>query len=295
MDPVGFIGLGNMGMPMAANLLAAAHGLIVHDLREESVAHLVGRGATSARSPAAVADAASIVFVSLPTPEVVEQVVSGTRGILAGRRAEIIVDLSTTGPAATARIIGRFDRPLDWVDAPVSGGVAGATAATLALMVSGPEATVARVRPLLDLLGRVTLVGDRPGLGQTMKLVNNLLAGGALALTAEALAMGAKAGLRPEIMIEVLNGASGRNTATADKFPRSVLNGRFDYGFAASLMHKDIGLFVDEAEAMGLSLPAAGAIRRLWRELLDEMGDGDFTTIAKLMERRAGVSLRASD
>jgi 3-hydroxyisobutyrate dehydrogenase-like beta-hydroxyacid dehydrogenase len=162
-------------------------------------------------------------------------------------------------------------------------------------MVSGPKPAYEGVEALLRELGRPFFVGEGAGLAQTMKLVNNMLSGAALAITAEAMAMGARAGIAPEVMIEILNAGSGRNTATADKFPRSVLTGSYNYGFAAELMLKDNRLFVDEAEAMGLDLPACREVRDRWAETVAELGPCDFTAIARLMELRAGVSLRSRE
>ncbi|MGB3864391.1 MAG: NAD(P)-dependent oxidoreductase [Xanthobacteraceae bacterium] len=292
-DTIGFVGLGNMGTPMAGRLMDAGHGLVVHDVRPESLAAFTGRGAVAAASPEDLANQADVILVSLPTPPIVESVVLGQNGLLHGKRVKTIVDLSTTGPRAAARISEALQaQGKVWLDSPVSGGVGGAKAGTLAVMVSGPKAEYERLADLLKIIGKLFYIGDRSGLAQTMKLVNNLLSGTAMALTSEALAMGAKAGIDPSVMIDVVNAGSGRNTASMDKFPKSILTGKFDYGFATKLMYKDINLFIEEAEAMGLSLRTAAAVRQIWFETLQEIGDDDFTTIAKLIERRAGVTLR---
>jgi len=293
-DTIGFIGLGNMGDPMAGRLIDAGHALVVHDVRQESVAAFTARGAAAAISPEDVANRADVILVSLPTPPIVESVVLGKNGLLHGKRAKTVVDLSTTGPRAAARIGAELQSQNKiWLDSPVSGGVGGAKAGTLAVMVSGPKAEFERLTGLLKVIGKLFYIGEQVGLAQTMKLVNNVLSGTALALTSEALAMGAKAGIDAAIMVDVINSGSGRNTASADKFPKSILTGKFDYGFATKLMYKDINLFIEEAEAMGLSLRTAAAVRQIWFETLQEIGDDDFTTIAKLIERRAGVTLRS--
>ena len=293
-DTIGFIGLGNMGTPMAGRLMDAGHTLVVYDVRQESTAAFAARGAVVAVSPEDVANKADVILVSLPTPPIVEAVVLAENGLLHGKRAKTIVDLSTTGPRAASRI-GAALRAQNriWLDSPVSGGVGGAKAGTLAVMVSGPKAEYERLISLLKVIGRLFYIGEQAGLAQTMKLVNNLLSGTAMALTSEALAMGAKAGIDPAVMIEVVNAGSGRNTASVDKFPKSILTGKFDYGFATKLMYKDINLFIEEAEAMGLSLRTAAAVRQIWFETLQEIGDDDFTTIAKLIEGRTDVSLRS--
>lgn len=292
-NTIGFIGLGNMGNRMAGRLMDAGHSLVVHDIRQESVAAFTARGVVAAPSPADVANRADVILMSLPTPRVVESVVLAKDGVIHGRRTKTIVDLSTTGPSAAARICEalRAQNKI-WLDSPVSGGTGGAKAGTLAVMVSGPRAEYERLTDVLKIIGKLFYIGDKAGLAQTMKLVNNLLSAGAMALTSEAFAMGAKAGIDPDVMVNVVNAGSGRNTASMDKFPKSILTGKFDYGFATRLMYKDINLFIEEAETMGLSLRTAAAVRQIWLETLQEIGDADFTTIAKLVERRTGTSLR---
>jgi 3-hydroxyisobutyrate dehydrogenase-like beta-hydroxyacid dehydrogenase len=293
-EVIGFVGVGKMGLPMAHRLLDAGYELIVHDTAPAPVAELVARGAQRADSPRAVGDVAETVLVSLPIPAIVEEVVLGANGLARGRRARVIVDLSTTGPITSIKVgaaLAATGQVL--IDGPVSGGVDGAKAGTLAIMLSGNPGDRERLVPLLSKLGRLFTVGDEPGLGQTMKLVNNMLSGAAMALTSEAMTMGVKAGLDPRVMCEVINAGSGRNSATQDKFPKSVLTRKFDFGFTTNLMVKDIQLFVSEAEGMNLQLKAATAVRDLWRETLEEEGPAsDFSRIAAVVERRAGVEIK---
>ena len=291
-DPIGFVGLGNMGGPMAQRLLEAGYALAVYDMREDATAPLAARGARRASSAAEVASLAETVLVSLPTPDVVRAVALGSNGIAAGTRARRLVDLSTSGPrmaAQIARELGR--REIALIDSPVSGGVAGARAGTLAVMTACARPEFERLRPLLAVIGKPFYVGERPGLGQMMKLVNNLLSGAALAITSEAMLLGAKAGLDPDTMVEVLNAGSGRNSATQDKFPRAILPRKFDAGFATRLMDKDLKLCLEEAEALGLTLSVASAVRQLWQATASEIGaDRDFTTIMQYVERAAGAA-----
>ncbi|UQG62755.1 NAD(P)-dependent oxidoreductase (plasmid) [Marinobacter sp. M3C] len=294
-DTIGFVGIGNMGAPMATRLLEAGHELVVFDAYDDALSGFATKGAVAASSPSDVADKADVVLISLPTPEIVREVVLGKSGLAAGSRCRTIIDLSTTGPHTASEVGAALQaRGKIWMDAPVSGGVGGAKAGTLAVMVSGPRSEYDHLLPLLHVIGKVFFVSEIAGQGQTMKIVNNLLSGAALVLTAEALAMGVKAGLKAETMIDVINASSGRNSATADKFPKAVLNGDFNYGFSTKLMFKDINLFIEKAEEMGLSLRTAAAIRQLWFETLNEIGDKDFTTVAQLVERRAGVEIRQS-
>jgi len=291
-DPIGFVGLGNMGGPMAVRLLDAGHALAVFDTREEALAALLTRGARRASSAAEVGSLAETVLVSLPTPDIVRTVALGPNGIAAGTRVRRLVDLSTTGPRMAAEIARELaKREIAFVDSPVSGGVAGARAGTLAVMTACARPEFERLRPLLAVFGKPFYVGERPGLGQMMKLVNNLLSGAALAITSEAMLLGTKAGIDPDTMIEVLNAGSGRNSATQDKFPRAILPRRFDAGFATRLMYKDLKLCLEEAEALGLTLWVASAVRQLWHATATEIGaDRDFTTIMQYVERAAGAA-----
>lgn len=292
-ERIGFIGVGRMGGPMAARLIDAGHSLTVCDSDEGAVRTLLNAGAQRASSPAAVASAARVVCASLPTPQVVLDVVAGPNGIREGTMIRTFVDLSTSGAAAATRIDQALrERGIDAFDAPVSGGVAGARAGTLALMVSGPHPAFTAVQPLLQVLGRVFFVGERPGLGQTLKLANNLMSQAAIAITAEALALGVKAGLDPRVMLEVLNVSSGRNTASADKFPRHVLTRGFDFGFTTGLALKDVRMCLDEAAALGVPMSVGGSVGELLSITQQEYGaDSDCTSVARVVESRAGCEI----
>jgi hypothetical protein len=292
---IGFIGLGNMGYPMSRRLIEAGHRLIVFDPRREAVERLVALGAEAAQSPADVADRAETVLASLPSLDVGRKVAGGEDGIIRGNRVRRYVDLSTTGARMAIETHDVLkERGIVQIDSPVSGGVGGAEKGTLAVMVSGPRAEIEAVRPALEVIGRVFVVGERPGLAQSMKLANNFLSATAMAASAEAIAMGVKAGLDPRVMLDVINAGSGRNTATQDKFPKSILSGTFDYGFGMGLMMKDVRLFLAEAEALGIPTEVAQAVGRLWETAHAAHGaESDFTRIAQTVEQRAGVRLRA--
>jgi 3-hydroxyisobutyrate dehydrogenase-like beta-hydroxyacid dehydrogenase len=290
-ERIGFVGAGKMGGPMAGRLIDAGHALTVYDIRDEAMAPLAARGAEVARSSRAVADAADIVFFSLPEPGDVRSEAIGENGVIAGACAKILVDLSTTGPRTTVPVAEALARAgIAFVDAPVSGGVAGATKGTLAVMASGAEGPLARVEPLLRIFGKVFKVGDKPGMGQAIKLANNLLSAAALAITSEVMVMGVKEGLDPKLMIDVINSGTGRNTATETKFPISILTRRFAYGFATGLMHKDVRLYLEEAEALGVPLDLSKAVTAAWRLAETELGpESDYTEIIRCLESRAGV------
>lgn len=290
-ETVGFIGLGNMGTPMAGRLADAGYGLLVHDTRDEVLRPLMDRGAKRAPSPAEMGASVETVLVSLPTPDIVQKVVLGPGGIAEGAKVKTIVDLSTTGPRVGAAIAAELTgRGITFVDCPVSGGVGGAKAGTLAVMVSGPRATFERLEPMLAHIGKVFFIGEAPGSAQMMKLCNNLMSAAAMAIAAEAIVAGVKAGIDPAVMVDVINVSSGRNSATLDKFPRSILNRRFDYGFATGLMFKDVRLCLEEFESMGLSFETADAVRSVWQKMNDAFGpESDFTRIVEMVEKPAGV------
>ena len=296
MDAVlGFVGVGKMGGPMANRLIDAGHPLVVYDIRDEAMAQFVARGVVTLKSSRAVADAADIVFFSLPEPEDVRGEAIGDEGVIVGRRAKTLVDLSTIGPRMSALVAEALARKaIAMIDAPVSGGIAGAKKGTLAVMASGPSEAMQRVEPLLTLFGKLFKIGDRPGMGQVMKLANNLLSATALAITSEAMVMGVKAGLDPKLMIDVINSGTGRNTATETKFPISILTRRFAYGFTTGLMHKDVRLCLEEAEAMDVPMQVGAAVREIWQMAAREIGpNSDYTEIIRCLEERAGVEVKS--
>jgi len=290
---IGFIGLGNMGQPMARRLIQAGHRLVVYDTRNDAVAPLVALGAQVASSPADVADRVETVMASLPSLQVSEKVATGEGGVIHGKRIKRFVDLSTTGSRVAAKIAATLAKKnIVQIDSPVSGGVGGASKGTLAVMVSGPTAEVDAVKDVLALFGRVFVIGEKPGMAQTMKLANNFLSATAMAATSEAVAMGVKAGLDPAVMIDVINAGSGRTTASDGKFPQAILPRTFNYGFATGLMLKDVRLCVEEAKGLNVPNAVMNAVLDQWETTNKEFGgDSDFTAIVKMIEKRAGVTV----
>lgn len=291
---LGFVGLGRMGGPMSSRLAARGFEVSVFDMSSDALAAAVAGGATAASSPADVAARADVVFVSLPTPDIVSQVVTGENGINSGDRARIVVDVSTTGPTVAKRVSEALAaNGKSWIDSPVSGGIAGAVNGTLAVMASGPKAAYDEVEDILSTFGKVFFVGEDAGLAQVAKLANNLLAASAMVVSSEAMVMGVKAGIEPQILLDIINAGSGRNSATQDKFPRSVLPGSFDFGFATGLSYKDVRLCIDEAEAMGVPMVSGGLVRQILAATNAKYGgDSDFTSIVRITEEWAGVEVR---
>jgi 3-hydroxyisobutyrate dehydrogenase-like beta-hydroxyacid dehydrogenase len=288
---IGFIGLGKMGFPMARRLVEAGHQLVVFDTRKEVVEQLVALGAQAASSPKEIADRVETVMASLPSLQASLEVATGAGGVIEGKRVKRFVDLSTVGSQMAVKIHGLLaNKHIVQIDSPVSGGVGGAEKGTLAVMVSGPSADFEIVKPVLDVIGKVFFIGEKPGAGQTMKLANNFLSATAMVATSEAVVMGVKSGLDPAVMIDVINAGSGMNTASRDKFPRAVLPRSFDFGFATGLMVKDVRLALDEMKSLGLSMEVAEAVGRLWEVVIRDMcPESDFTAAIKPIEKAAGV------
>jgi hypothetical protein len=285
---IGFIGLGNMGFPIARRLVEAGHNVVAFDTRADVVDRLVALGAEAASCARDVADNAETVMASLPSPQASRDVATS---VIEGSRIRRFVDFSTIGRQTAIEVHDLLaTREIVAIDSPVSGGVSGAEQGTLAVMVSAPRADFELLTPAYETIGRAFYLGDKPGSAQTMKLVNNLLAATGLVATCEAVAMGVKAGLDAAAMIDVLNAGSGATNASRDKFPRSILPRTFDYGFATGLMVKDVRLYLDEAKALDVSTEVAEAVARLWEVVIDELGpESDFTEAIKPIEQAAGV------
>jgi 3-hydroxyisobutyrate dehydrogenase-like beta-hydroxyacid dehydrogenase len=295
-SPVGFVGLGAMGGRMVARLLRAGHSLVVCDRDPAAVSNAADAGATIAATPREVADAAQVVMVSLPHPDIVREVALGVSGLAGGAAIELYVDLSTTGVAVAQEVAAELAaRDVVAVDAPVSGGPAGAESGRLTLMLSGPEAVMDRVRALVDAFaGNTFVVGSEAGQGQAVKVINNLMSACSIAITAEAMVLGVRAGLDPQVLLEVIQVSSGANNAASDKFPKQVLTRAFAHGFRLDLMAKDVHLALDEARRRGVPMVLGSTVEQLWG-LADESGpdDRDCTEIVRMFESWGGVEIAA--
>jgi 3-hydroxyisobutyrate dehydrogenase len=275
---VGFIGLGKMGGPMAANIAAATPGLVCFDVA--GTEDRMPAGAAAATSISDLARRCATVLVSVPdgaaTLAVTEQILATGGSVVA-----TVIDLSTIGPKAAMEAATLLDPAgVTYCDGPVSGGAAGARAATISLMFAGPAEVLDARRALLDsFTANVFHVGDRAGLGQAMKLANNFLSATALAATSEAVAFGVAHGLDMTTMIEVLNVSTGRNSATTDKFPNRILTGTYDAGFSTAHMTKDVGLFVAGARQVHTADAVAAAVADTWRGCDAGLPGSDFTEI----------------
>ncbi|WP_028792892.1 NAD(P)-dependent oxidoreductase [Thalassobaculum salexigens] len=257
---IGFLGIGNMGRPMAGKLLDAGHELWVHDIRDEAMQPLLDRQARRAGSPAELADACDTVVVSLPTLAIFRQALDD---LLAGGALKTLVNTCTVGGPFVAEVERLCaERGVTVIDAPISGGPAGAAAGTLAVMVSGDPETVARLDPVFRAWGpTVVVAGDTPGAAQTMKLTNNILFAVGLVATSEAMTMAEKGGIAPETMLQVLNNGTGKNFATTNVFPNNIVPGSFDFGATVEILMKDVNLAIEQGESLGVPMWVCQAAR----------------------------------
>jgi len=290
--PIGFVGLGAMGRPMAVNLADSGQKLVVRDVNPTATDILAQRGAIVAASIQALADQSATVLACMPSVAIAEEVVEQAAE---GSAVKHFVNLGTTGSKfsqAAASLLA--EKGIAYLDAPISGGPPGAEAATLSIMCSGDRAAFEAAQPALAVMsGKLTYLGEQVGAAQTMKLVNNIMSFCNLVAASEAFTLGAKAGLDPEQMVEVVNASSGRNSASQDKIPKAVLTRSFDYGGANYIILKDLELWRQEAEAYGIPAYMGNLVRTLFRQMVQEEGqDKDFTRIFQLMERMAGVEMK---
>jgi 3-hydroxyisobutyrate dehydrogenase-like beta-hydroxyacid dehydrogenase len=295
---IGFIGLGNMGGPMALNLIKAGHALTVHDVRREAAEPHLAAGARWADSPAAVAAECELVMTSLPGPKEIDEVALGEGGII-GRiaRGTIYADLSTNSPAAIRRLHAAFkEKGVEVLDTPVSGGVPGARNATLAVMVGGDRAAFEKIKPALDAIGdKVSYIGES-GAGSVAKLVHNMIAICSTQLLAEAFTMGVKAGVAPEALLKVVqDGAYGQGMLLTGTMPKMVFRGNFDrVTFALKLARKDLGLATEVGRELNVPMPLANLVEQdFLAALAHGLGDKDSTAAVTIQEDRAGVKIRA--
>ncbi len=283
--PFGFIGLGNMGGHMAANMRKNGTPLVVFD--KAGTPERAPEGVTPAGSAGEIASIAETVFMCLPDGAVVHEVI----GELLNSRSNVlrrIVDTSTIGIAAAEKGFEICKQAgIEYVDSPISGGVAGARNATLAVMYAGTKKTFDLLKPVyLGMAKNVFKVGERAGQGQAMKLLNNFLSGTAMAATSEAVAFGVGQGLEMKTMLDVLNVSTGQNTATKDKFPNRILSESYDAGFLTRLFFKDISLYRDAVTAAGAADPVSPAVAALWRRLNEMDANSDFTRIYPFVRDR---------
>jgi 3-hydroxyisobutyrate dehydrogenase-like beta-hydroxyacid dehydrogenase len=292
---IGFIGLGVMGAPMATHLAQAGHRLHLLDANADVAARLAAAlGGQALRTPAEVAAASEIVVTMLPDGEVVRQVALGEQGLMLGLRpGALLLDTSSAEPWLTQQTAaGLAACGATMVDAPVSGAAWGAQAAELVFMVGGSEPDVARVRPLLDVMGRSVHHLGGLGSGHAMKCINNCITSMTFLATAEGLVAGKRYGLDPAVMVDVLNQSTGGSWVAQTHFHQRIFNRAFDDPFKLALMLKDIGIAVQLAQQTGTPMPMAGLGQQLWRMADHEAGAGaSVSELVRWVEGLSGTEL----
>ncbi len=286
-ERIGFIGLGNMGAPMARRLVNAGYELVVSDAIPEAVERFAaGSKCERASSLAELGQRCPIVITMLPNGYIVRDVLLGAGGVASGFAAgSIAVDMSSSSPVGTRELAADLAKKgIPLVDAPVSGGVKKAADGTLAIMVGGEANPIAQVKPVLEVMGKVFTTGAS-GTGHAMKALNNFLSAANLATAAEAVIAGQRFGLDPATMISILNASTGRNTGTDSKFPNNVLPRTFDSGFALGLMAKDLRLALEVAHAGGAPAGLLDKTAHIWAEAEQQLGGkADNTEVVKYLE-----------
>ena len=294
---VGFIGLGNMGGPMALNMIKKGHTLIVYDVRRDAAEPHLAAGAQWAESAAAAAAQSEVVVTSLPGPKDVESVALGEGGILSKlARGAVYADLSTNSPTVIRQLNATFKaKGIEMLDAPVSGGIVGARAGTLAVMVGGSKEAFERIKPVLDAIGdKVSYIGDS-GAGAVAKLVHNMIAICSTQLLAEAFTMGVKAGVAPEALLKVVqDGAYGQGMLLSGTMPKMVFRGNFDrVSFALKLARKDLGLATEVGRENNVPMPIASLVEQdFLSAIANGLADKDSTAAFTIQEQRANVKVR---
>ncbi|HEV8674590.1 MAG TPA: 2-hydroxy-3-oxopropionate reductase [Methylomirabilota bacterium] len=292
--PIGFIGLGIMGRPMAKNLLKAGYGLVVHNRSQAAVQELAGLGAKAAGSPDAVAREADVVILMLPNSPDVELVALGPQGLIEGARpGQTVVDMSTISPLVSQKVGAALAKKgVRMLDAPVSGGEKGAIEGTLSIMVGGDAGVFKEMLPIFQAMGKtITHLGPL-GAGGFTKLANQIIVAVNLTALAEALVLAAKAGLDIELTLKALGGGLANSRCLEQKTPNYLAH-EFKPGFKIDLHYKDLGLIMETTRALGVPVPTTAVVQELFSALRVRGGGGlDHSGIVTLLEHLAGVEVR---
>lgn len=293
---VGFIGIGAMGKPMAKNLLKSTEIILhIYDLNTGAVAELAALGAKPCQSPKELAKACDIIIMMLPNAAIVESTLTGEQGLFAGTRTgQVIMDMSSVAAGSTKKMAAlAADKGAAYIDAPVSGGVSGAESGSLTIMVGGETAAVKSVEPILKLLGKKIYHVGGSGAGDSMKVVNNLLLGINMAAVAEALVLGVKSGLNPQVMVDIIKESSGRSYALEAKAEKFILKDNFTAGFAVDLEYKDLDLALETAKSLEVPLPVGAMAQQVFAMAKAKgLGREDISAVIKVWEELAGVQVR---
>lgn len=288
----GLVGLGAMGAAMLERARKAGLDVCVFDVDTAAVDRAVSLGATALASPRAVADVAEVVFSTLPTPAIVEQVALGEEGVIHGHAVRHYVDMSTIGPTMIGKVADALGaKGIATLDAPVSGGPIGVTNGTLAVMTAGPKATCEKAKPFFDSFARaIVTIGDQPGQAQTVKLANNILTATNMIAVGEAMAFAEKGGIDPRLLFQVINAGSGRSWVSEVAYPNFVVPRTYNQSFRTELMHKDVLLCLEEASRAGVPMWLGSSVRQVWEFMMTQgLGKEDCSRISAVIEAWAGI------
>jgi 2-hydroxymethylglutarate dehydrogenase len=291
---IGFIGIGQMGRHMARNIQAAGYELVLNDVQKETAAVLLRNGAAWADTPSEVAKSCRVIISSLPTPQIVEQIVYGPKGLKFGwKKGDIYIDMSTNSPILVKRIAAdAAPMGVAVLDAPVSGGTRGAEAGTLTIIVGGDVKVLEKARKFLEPMGKnIYHVGD-VGSGNVAKLVNNLIATACGSITAEGFTLGVKAGIDPQVLYDIIKVSTGNNWSLL-QYPNTVFKGNFEPGFKVSLAYKDVGLALGLGESYGVPLPVGEAVKKdLEKAIASGLADKGVDAVILDLEKATGIKVR---
>ncbi|EGW41004.1 tartronate semialdehyde reductase [Desulfosporosinus sp. OT] len=292
---VGFIGIGVMGKPMAKNILGAGYPLFVNDVNGAAVQELVAEGAKRVPNPCELAQEVDVIITMLPNGGIVEQVLLGEQGVFAGAKPGLtIIDMSSVAPTFTQKMAKKaFEQQLNYIDAPVSGGVKGAAEGTLTIMVGGEKELVERYQALLEVMGKKIYHVGKAGAGDAVKIVNNLLLGVNMAAAAEAFVLGTKLGLDPKLLLEIISVSSGNSYVLTAKMPNFVFKGQFEAGFAIDLQYKDLELAIQTAKEGNVPMILANVAQQVFEQARAAgLGREDISAVIKPLEDLLNIKVR---
>lgn len=285
---IGFIGLGAMGNPMASNYINAGYEVSVYDISKQNVEQLKLKSAIACKNPSEVAQKSDIVLCSLPNGAIVQETMTGKNGVFSGcRKGAVVIDLSSVSPVTSIQLSQKANElGISYLDVPVSGGVTGAKAGTLTLMVGGDREVFESVKPELECIGsNIFYIGEN-GSGDIMKIVNNLMLGANMAALAEAIVLGEKYGLNLETMINIINISSGRSYVSEAKCEKFIMNHKYEGGFAVALQYKDLNLALEAAKEVNMPLLMASTAAQIY-ELANTQNYGkmDISSLTDMWEK----------
>jgi len=293
MQKIGFIGIGIMGKPMAKNLIDAGYPSVVYDLNKEALEEIISYGAKRASSCKEVASQCDVIITMLPNSPDVKKVVLGKEGVIEGvRSGQILIDMSSIAPLVSQEIAKElYEKGVEMLDAPVSGGQEKSQSGTLAIMVGGKEEVFKKCKPILKVMGKPTLVGDI-GAGQTTKLVNQVIVAINIAAVAEGLLLGKKAGVDPQRIFEAIRGGLAGSQCLIDKAPR-MFAGNYEPGFKMKLHVKDLNNVLETSRELHTAMPLCAQVMEMMQTLMaDGHSEIDHGGLALFYEKMNEISLK---